>query len=81
MENGSGLRTENDSGVSFRWRTTAMGCILRTKVVEFRWKTLVVGSEQQVNKYSGWLEIENGSGLRTENDIGELQMENVNGRQ
>ena len=58
-----------------------MGCRRRTKVVEFRWRTLVVGSEQQVNKYSGWLELENGSGFRTENDSGELQMENVSGGQ
>ena len=40
-----------------------------------------MGSEQQVNKYSGWLEMENGSGLCTESDIGDLQMENVSGRQ
>ena len=58
-----------------------MGCRRRTKVVEFRWRTLVVGSEQQVNNYSGWLEMENGSGFRTENDSGELQMENVSGGQ
>ena len=35
----------------------------------FRRITLVVGSEVQ---YNGWLEIENSSGLCTENDSGEL---------
>ena len=34
-------------------------------------------SEQQVNNYSGWVKMEKSSGLRTENDSGELQMENV----
>ena len=28
------------------------------------------------NNYSGWLQMENCSGLRTEKDSGELQMEN-----
>ena len=41
-------------------------------MVGFRCKTLVVGSELQVSNNSGWLQLENSSGLRTENDRGEL---------
>ena len=39
-------------------------------------ETLVVGNELRVNNCMCWLEMENSSGLRTENDSGELQMEN-----
>ena len=45
-------------------------------MVSFRWRTLVVGNEVQVENYSGWLQMENIGGLRTEKDNGELQMEN-----
>ena len=46
------------------------------QLVWFRCRTLVVGNELQVNNCSCWLEMENRSALRTENDSGELQMEN-----
>ena len=35
-----------------------------------------MGNDLQVNNCSGWLEMENSSGLRTQNDSGELQKEN-----
>ena len=35
-----------------------------------------MGGKQQLKNYSGWFEMENSSGLRRENDSGELQMEN-----
>ena len=35
-----------------------------------------MGNEVQVENYSGWLQMENSGGLRTEKDSGELQMEN-----
>ena len=46
-----------------------MGYRRRTTMAGFGWRTLVVGSELQVNTTTG-------SGLRTKNDSGELQMEN-----
>ena len=36
----------------------------------------MVGSELQVENYSGSVQLENSSGLCTENDSGELQMTN-----
>ena len=45
-------------------------------MVRFRWRTLLVGNELQVNNCSRWIEMENCSGLRKENDSGELQVEN-----
>ena len=45
-------------------------------VVGFKWRPLVVKGLLKVYSYSSWLQIENSGGLRTENDSGELQMEN-----
>ena len=36
----------------------------------------MVSSFPQVNNYSGWLQMENSGGLRTENDSGQFEMEN-----
>ena len=60
--------------VSFRWRTAALGYRRRTIVVGFKWRTLVVSRLQQVNNYSGWLQMESNGGLRAENESGELQI-------
>ena len=56
--------------VSFRWRTTVIA------VVGFKWRTLVVSGLLQVKNYCGWLNNEERWWLFTENDSGELQMEN-----
>ena len=36
----------------------------------------MVGGELQVDNYSGWLQMKSSGGLRTENDSGEIEMEN-----
>ena len=35
-----------------------------------------MGSEVQVDNYSGWLQMESSGGLRMEYDSGEIEMEN-----
>ena len=49
--------------LSFRWRTAALGYRRRTIVVGFKWRTLVVSGLEQVNNYSGWLQMESNGGL------------------
>ena len=45
-------------------------------MVGFKRRTLVVSGLLQVNNYSGWLNNEERRWLFTQNDSGELQMEN-----
>ena len=66
MENSSGLSMENDSG------ELQMENYSNSRLMGFKWRTLMVGGELQVENYSGRVELENNSGLRTENDSGEL---------
>ena len=61
--------------VSFRWRTIAMCYRQGTTMVGFKWTTLVVGGWLKQKNYSRWLQMENSSGLRTENDSGVLQIQ------
>ena len=75
MENSSKLRTENDSG------KLQMKNYSNTTVLCFKWKTLVVGGELQVENYRGWLQMKNGGGLSRRTTVvgGELQVENNSG--
>ena len=61
MKNGGGF-PRRTTVVSFKWKTTALGCGRRTAVVGFKWKTLVVSGLLQVNNCCGWLQMENGGG-------------------
>ena len=83
------LSTENEGGelqmenYSIRLYTENNSCWLEMEhvsdeqfVVGFKWRPLVVKGLLKVYSYSSWLQIENSGGLRTENDSGELQMEN-----
>ena len=69
MKNYSGcLQMGSSSGL--RKRTTVVNFICRTTAMNGFW----------TENNSGWHQMENGSGLRKENDSGELQMEkNSNG--
>ena len=66
------------------WQMKNGGCLSRrttdyrprTTVVGFKGRTLVVRGLLLVNNHSGWLQMENSSGPRTENDSGELHIEN-----
>ena len=49
--------------VSFRFRTTALGCRRGTTVFDFKWRTLVVNGLLPVNNYSGWLQMEKSGGF------------------
>ena len=51
MEKSGGLHKENER------KTTAMGYRRRKAVVGFKWKTLVVGGELQVEHSSGRLTV------------------------
>ena len=66
MGKGSKLRTENDSG------KLQMENYSYTTLMCFKWRTLVVRGELQVENYSGSVQMEDSSGLSTENDSGEL---------
>ena len=65
--------TRRTTVVSFRLRTTVIGCRWRKRVVGFNWRKL--GKELQCLVSNGVSD-----GGRTENDGGELQMENCSNR-